>query len=145
MVLVGAIFGATIGGFINDALGGKMATIVADINFAVGSLMMAVAPNPYVIIVGRFLVVLGVGAASVSAPVYIAEVSPSEIGGGLVSANVLMITGGQFLSFVINYGLTRVSLANFLTINNNNNNNNNNNIIIIIFFSSAILNFLTSD
>ncbi|QHO27837.1 Inositol transporter [Arachis hypogaea] len=108
MALVGAIFGATIGGYINDVLGRKMAIIVADFCFAVGSLIMAIAPNPYVIIIGRFLVGLGVGAASVTAPVYIAEVSPSEIRGGLVGFNALMITGGQFLSFVINYALTKV-------------------------------------
>ncbi|KAL4364958.1 hypothetical protein AHAS_Ahas07G0058100 [Arachis hypogaea] len=108
MALVGAIFGATIGGYINDVLGRKMAIVVADFCFAVGSLIMAIAPNPYVIIIGRFLVGLGVGAASVTAPVYIAEVSPSEIRGGLVGFNALMITGGQFLSFVINYALTKV-------------------------------------
>ncbi|XP_016182596.1 inositol transporter 1-like [Arachis ipaensis] len=108
MALIGAIFGAAIGGYINDSLGRKAATIVADICFAVGSLLIAVAPNPTLIIVGRFFVGLGVGFASVTAPMYIAEVSPSEIRGGLVSVNCLMITTGQFLSFVINYGLTRV-------------------------------------
>ncbi|KAK7343228.1 hypothetical protein VNO77_11815 [Canavalia gladiata] len=108
MALVGAIFGAAIGGIVNDSFGRKTATIIADLCFAAGSIIMATAPNPYVIIFGRLLVGLGVGAASVTAPVYIAEASPSEIRGGLVSANVLMITSGQFLSYVINYGLTRV-------------------------------------
>lgn len=117
MALVGAIFGAAVGGVINDALGRKTATIIADLNFMAGSIIMAAAPNPYVIIAGRFLVGLGVGFASVTAPVYIAEASPSEIRGGLVSANTLMITGGQFLSFVINYGLTRVSLINLACFN----------------------------
>ncbi|QHO21390.1 inositol transporter 1-like [Arachis hypogaea] len=108
MALIGAIFGAAIGGYINDFLGRKAATIIADICFVLGSLLIAVAPNPTLIIVGRFFVGLGVGFASVTAPMYIAEVSPSEIRGGLVSINCLMITTGQFLSFVINYGLTRV-------------------------------------
>ena len=108
MALIGAIFGAAIGGVINDHLGRKSATIIADICFGAGSVVMATAPNPYVIIAGRFLVGLGVGAASVTAPVYIAEVSPSEIRGGLVSANTLMITAGQFVSYVVNFGLTRV-------------------------------------
>ncbi|XP_025664591.1 inositol transporter 1-like [Arachis hypogaea] len=108
MALVGAIFGATIGSYINDALGRKMAIVVANFCFAVGSLIMAITLNPCVIIIGHFLVGLGVGAASVTALVYIAEVSPSEIRGGLVGFNALMIIGGQFLSFVINYGLTKV-------------------------------------
>ncbi|KAE9450550.1 hypothetical protein C3L33_17558, partial [Rhododendron williamsianum] len=37
-----------------------------------------------------------------------AEASPSEIRGGLVSTNVLMITGGQFLSYLINLAFTEV-------------------------------------
>lgn len=108
MALVGAIIGAAAGGWINDAYGRKKATLVADVVFAIGSIVMAAAPDPYVLIFGRLLVGLGVGVASVTAPVYIAEASPSEIRGGLVSTNVLMITGGQFLSYLINLAFTEV-------------------------------------
>ncbi|PHT50124.1 Receptor -like proteiny region, transmembrane domain- and RING domain-containing protein 2 [Capsicum baccatum] len=63
-------------------------------------------PDPYILILGRLLVGLGVGVASVTAPVYIAEASPSEIRRGLVSSNVLMITGAQFLSHLVNLAFT---------------------------------------
>ncbi|KZV52113.1 inositol transporter 1-like [Dorcoceras hygrometricum] len=108
MTLVGAMIGAAGGGWINDHYGRKKATIFADLVFIVGSVVMAAAPNAYVLIGGRFLVGLGVGVASVTAPVYIAEASPSEIRGGLVSTNVLMITGGQFLSYLVNLAFTEV-------------------------------------
>ncbi|KAJ8642621.1 hypothetical protein MRB53_004369 [Persea americana] len=108
MALVGAIIGAALGGWVNDAYGRKKATLLADIIFAIGSIDMCVAPDPYVLIFGRFLVGLGIGIASVTAPVYIAEVSPSEIRGGLVATNVLMITGGQFLSYLVNLAFTEV-------------------------------------
>ncbi|XP_030536465.1 inositol transporter 1 isoform X2 [Rhodamnia argentea] len=108
MALVGAMIGAASGGWINDSYGRKKATLLADVVFAVGAVVMAAAPDPYVLIVGRLLVGLGVGVASVTAPVYIAEASPSEIRGGLVSTNVLMITGGQFLSYLINLAFTEV-------------------------------------
>ncbi|KAM1385481.1 hypothetical protein ACFX2F_032039 [Malus domestica] len=108
MALVGAIIGAAAGGWINDAYGRKKATLLADVVFAIGAVVMAAAPDPYVLILGRLLVGLGVGVASVTAPVYIAEASPSEIRGGLVSTNVLMITGGQFLSYLVNLGFTEV-------------------------------------
>ncbi|CAL1404673.1 unnamed protein product [Linum trigynum] len=108
MALVGAMIGAASGGWINDAYGRKKATLLADVVFASGSLVMAAAPNPYVLILGRLLVGLGVGVASVTAPVYIAEAAPSEVRGGLVSTNVLMITGGQFLSYVVNLAFTEV-------------------------------------
>ncbi|PHU19707.1 hypothetical protein BC332_10858 [Capsicum chinense] len=63
-------------------------------------------PDPYILILGRLLVGLGVGVASVTAPVYIAEASPSETRRGLVSSNVLMITGAQFLSYLVNLAFT---------------------------------------
>ncbi|KAK9288301.1 hypothetical protein L1049_016752 [Liquidambar formosana] len=108
MALVGAIIGAAAGGWINDSYGRKKATLIADVVFIVGAIVMAAAPDPYVLIFGRLLVGLGVGVASVTAPVYIAEASPSEIRGGLVSTNVLMITGGQFLSYLVNLAFTEV-------------------------------------
>lgn len=111
MALVGAMIGATGGGWFNDAYGRKKATLFADVVFASGAVVMAAAPNPYVLIVGRLLVGLGVGMASVTAPVYIAEASPSEIRGALVGINVLMITGGQFLAYLVNLAFTEVRLA----------------------------------
>lgn len=110
MALVGAIIGAAGGGWVNDAYGRKRATLLADVIFTIGSLVMSAAPDPYVLIFGRLLVGLGVGIASVTAPVYIAEVSPTEIRGGLVGTNVLMITGGQFLSYLVNLAFTEVKL-----------------------------------
>lgn len=108
MAIVGAIIGAALGGWFNDTYGRKKATLFADILFIIGSIIMCVAPDPYVLIVGRLLVGLGVGIASVTAPVYIAEASPSEIRGGLVATNVLMITGGQFVSYLVNLAFTEV-------------------------------------
>ncbi|KAF3784941.1 Inositol transporter 1 [Nymphaea thermarum] len=109
MALVGAFIGSAMGGWINDAYGRKKATLLADMVFIVGAIFMAAAPNPYVLIFGRLLVGFGVGIASVTAPVYIAEASPSEVRGGLVSMNVLMITGGQFVSYVVNFAFTEVT------------------------------------
>ncbi|XP_009416013.2 inositol transporter 1 [Musa acuminata AAA Group] len=108
MAIAGAIIGAAGGGWVNDAYGRKKATLLADIIFAIGSAVMCAAPDPYVLIFGRLLVGLGIGIASVTAPVYIAEASPSEIRGGLVGMNVLMITGGQFLSYLVNLAFTEV-------------------------------------
>lgn len=115
MALVGAMIGASVGGWFNDRYGRKKATLFADVIFSLGSIVMAAAPDPYILIFGRLLVGLGVGMASVTAPVYIAEASPSEIRGGLVSTNVLMITGGQFLSYLVNLAFTEVSFCLFFT------------------------------
>lgn len=108
MAVAGAIIGAALGGWINDKLGRKKSILSADVVFILGALVMAIAPAPWVIIVGRVLVGLGVGAASMTAPLYISEASPAKIRGALVSINGLLITGGQFLSYLINLAFTKV-------------------------------------
>ncbi|CAI8598006.1 unnamed protein product [Vicia faba] len=108
MALIGAIIGAATGGWVNDVFGRKKAILSADVVFGLGSVVMAAAPDAYVLIFGRLLVGVGVGITSVTAPVYIAESSPSEIRGSLVSTYVLMITGGQFLSYLINLAFSQV-------------------------------------
>ncbi|KAL2932259.1 Inositol transporter 4 [Bienertia sinuspersici] len=50
---------------------------------------------------------VGVGMASMTSPLYISETSPSKIRGALVSTNGLLITGGQFLAYLINLGFTQ--------------------------------------
>ncbi|KAG0566811.1 hypothetical protein KC19_7G089300 [Ceratodon purpureus] len=108
MAIAGAVVGAAVGGLLNDRLGRKFCILASDIVFAMGALLMAAAPGPTILICGRFLVGLGVGVASMTVPLYIAEVSPPEKRGSLVTLNVLMITTGQFLSYVINFGFTKV-------------------------------------
>ncbi|XP_075489290.1 inositol transporter 4-like [Primulina tabacum] len=108
MAVAGAIFGAAIGGWINDRFGRKMSILIADVLFFFGAIIMAVAPGPWMIILGRIFVGLGVGMASMTAPLYISEASPHRIRGALVSTNGLLITGGQFLSYLINLAFTHV-------------------------------------
>ncbi|GMI91423.1 inositol transporter 4 [Hibiscus trionum] len=107
MTVAGAIFGAGFGGWINDRFGRRISILVADVLFFIGSIVMAVAVAPWMIILGRIFVGFGVGMASVTAPLYISEASPARIRGALVSTNGLLIAGGQFLAYVINLAFTR--------------------------------------
>ncbi|XP_052202628.1 inositol transporter 4 [Diospyros lotus] len=107
MTVAGAIVGAATGGWINDKCGRKISILIADFLFFVGAMIMAVAPAPWVIIIGRIFVGLGVGMASMTSPLYISEASPARIRGALVSTNGLLITGGQFLSYLINLAFTK--------------------------------------
>lgn len=108
MAVAGAIIGAALGGWMNDRFGRRKSILVADILFFVGAIVMAVAPAPWVIIIGRIFVGLGVGMASMTSPLYISEASPARIRGALVSTNGLLITGGQFISYLINLVFTNV-------------------------------------
>lgn len=108
MAVAGAIVGAAFGGWMNDKFGRKKSILLADLVFFAGAVVMAGAVGPWMIIVGRILVGLGVGMASMTAPLYISEASPARIRGALVSTNGLLITGGQFVAYLINLAFTKV-------------------------------------
>lgn len=106
--IAGAIIGAAVGGWINDRFGRRVAIIIADTLFLIGSVIMAAAPNPAILLFGRVFVGFGVGMASMASPLYISEASPTRVRGALVSLNSFLITGGQFLSYLVNLAFTNV-------------------------------------
>ncbi|KAE8816087.1 putative inositol transporter 2 [Hordeum vulgare] len=107
MAVAGAIIGAAVGGWANDRFGRRTSILVADLLFFAGAVVMASATGPVQLVVGRVFVGLGVGMASMTAPLYISEASPARIRGALVSTNGFLITGGQFLSYLINLAFTK--------------------------------------
>ncbi|TYH71545.1 hypothetical protein ES332_D05G193500v1 [Gossypium tomentosum] len=110
MEVAGAIFGAGIGGWMNNRFGRGVSILVAGVLFFVGSIVMAVAMAQWMITLGKIFVGFGVGMASMRAPLYISEASPTRIRGALVSTNGLLITGGQFLAYLINLAFTHFIL-----------------------------------
>ena len=63
-------------------------------------------------IVGRSIVGLAVGAASFVVPLYIAELAPAKFRGRLVTLNVLFITLGQVVAYLIGWGFAEWGGAN---------------------------------
>nr|CAB3451936.1 unnamed protein product [Digitaria exilis]CAB3455691.1 unnamed protein product [Digitaria exilis] len=106
MAVAGAIIGAAIGGWTTDRFGRRTSILVADFLFFAGAVVMASAMGPAQLVVGRVFVGLGVGMASMTSPLYISEASPARIRGALVSTNGFLITGGQFLAYLINLAFT---------------------------------------
>ncbi|CAD6226801.1 unnamed protein product [Miscanthus lutarioriparius] len=107
MAVAGAIIGAAIGGWTTDRFGRRTSILVADFLFFAGAVVMASATGPAQLVVGRVFVGLGVGMASMTSPLYISEASPARIRGALVSTNGFLITGGQFLAYLINLAFTK--------------------------------------
>jgi len=101
--MAGAAAGAAIGGQLADRLGRRRLIFLAAIVFFVGSFTMAVAPNVPILVAGRLIDGVAIGFASIVGPLYISEIAPPEIRGGLTSLNQLMVTLGILISYFVNF------------------------------------------
>lgn len=107
-LLLGAALGAVTGGRLSDARGRRRTILTLAVLFFVGALGCTLAPTTAVMVVARFVLGLAVGGASVTVPVYLAEVSPAERRGALVTRNELMVVSGQLLAFTSNAVIANV-------------------------------------
>ncbi len=101
--LLGCALGAAGAGAISDRFGRKKVLILAAILFFVSALGTAVPTTLTVFILFRILAGLAIGAASISSPLYIAEITPARIRGRMVSINQFAIVSGISLVFFVNY------------------------------------------
>ncbi|WP_181780289.1 sugar porter family MFS transporter [Pseudonocardia pini] len=101
-LLFGAMFGALFGGRIADRLGRRTGLLLCAGMFLLGALGSALAPDVTVMVVARVLLGLAVGSASVTVPLFLAEMAPADRRGRIVTINELMIVSGQLLAFVVN-------------------------------------------
>ena len=106
----GAMAGNLAAGMLSDRLGRKRLLLLTSLLFLVSALTASLSTNFVVFVAARICGGLGVGAALLTAPVYIAEIAPAGSRGGLVSLNQLMIVIGISVSFFSNYFL--LSLGN---------------------------------
>jgi sugar porter (SP) family MFS transporter len=106
LLLVGAVAGALLAGRVADLIGRRLTVLVTAAVFVVGVLLAAFTPTFPVLLVARVIIGLAVGSASMVVPLYIGEVVPPRVRGGLVSLNQLAITSGILVSYLIDYGLS---------------------------------------
>ena len=92
-----------VAGPLSDRIGRRPVLKIAAALFMVSAIASAVAPNFLFLVVARMIGGLGVGAALIIAPMYIAEIAPAESRGRLVSFNQLNIVIGISVAFFSNY------------------------------------------
>src|SRR4051795_676333 len=102
-LLLGAVGGAILSGWLADRIGRKWTLIAAGIIYIVGGLASALSPDVWFLIVARFVLGFAVGTASFVAPMYISELTPPSIRGGITSFNQLMITTGILVAYLVNF------------------------------------------
>lgn len=103
--LWGTVAGALCGGKVTDRFGRKWTLFGMGVLYLISAVWSAVASGPYALMVARFIGGLGVGASSIAAPVYIAEISPAASRGRMTALFQLNIVLGMVASQVVNWGL----------------------------------------
>ena len=103
IALFGTVFGALFGGIPSDRIGRKKTLFWIAVLYLVSALGSAFSTNWYLFMGFRFLGGLGVGASSVTAPMYISEISPAGRRGRLAALFQFNIVSGILLAYVSNY------------------------------------------
>ena len=102
-VLVGAALGVLMVGPISDRYGRKKALFIAAALFLISALGTALPNDIRVFIIFRFLGGIGIGIASMSTPMYIAEITPAHLRGRMVATNQIAIVIGIAMTAFLNY------------------------------------------
>jgi sugar porter (SP) family MFS transporter len=104
-LLIGAVVGAILSGFSADALSRRRTKIISGTIYVVGALGSAFSQTATELIVARFVLGIAVGTASFVSPMYISELAPKRIRGGVTSFNQLMVVCGIFVAYIVNWAL----------------------------------------
>ncbi|MEE4198390.1 MAG: sugar porter family MFS transporter [Bacteroidales bacterium] len=98
-----------VAGPISDKIGRKKVLTLAAMFYAFSAVTSALATEFWFFIVARMIGGIGVGASLIIAPMYIAEISPPQLRGRLVSFNQLNIVLGISIAFFSNFIILKLS------------------------------------
>lgn len=103
VALFGTVIGAAMGSLPSDRLGRRKTLIIIAVLFLVSSVITSLATSWPLFLLFRFIGGLGVGASSVTAPIYISEISSAKNRGRLVALFQFNVVTGILLSYLSNY------------------------------------------
>lgn len=110
--VLSAFISSLIGGNLNKKHGRKFTILSASFIFTLGALLMGIAWSYHSLVVGRIIIGGGIGLASLSTPIYLAEVAAPNMRGTLVTINGLLICFGQFSAGMIDGILDEIDPEN---------------------------------
>ena len=105
--LIGCLAGATVAGAAADKYGRKPLLMVSALLFTISAIATGLFNDFILFNIARFIGGVGIGVASALAPMYIAEVSPADIRGRMVSLNQMTIVLGILSAQIVNMLLAR--------------------------------------
>ena len=107
--LVGCLIGAMVAGVAADKYGRKPLLMMSAVLFTVSAIATGLFNDFTLFNIARFVGGVGIGVASALSPMYIAEVSPAEIRGRMVSLNQMTIVLGILSAQIVNMLVARDS------------------------------------
>jgi SP family xylose:H+ symportor-like MFS transporter len=113
IALWGTVLGSIAVGKPGDTYGRKVMLSICGILYFISAVGCAIASSWNVLLFSRFLGGLAIGAASVMAPMYIAEISPGRLRGRLVAVAQFNIVFGILVAFFSNYLLVSLGENNW--------------------------------
>ena len=96
-----AAVGAALSGPANKMLGRKGVLRIACTIFTMGAVLMSAAGSYFTLLFGRMTVGAGVGIASSTVPMYIAELAPPARRGLFIATNNAMVVVGQVIASLV--------------------------------------------
>jgi MFS transporter, SP family, galactose:H+ symporter len=102
-VLIGAVIGGVIGGPMANRFSRRYTLLSMAILYAIGAILTAISWDLASFVAFRIITGVAVGASSLVVPMYIAEMAPVRIRGGLVILQQLAISGGILISYLLDY------------------------------------------
>ena len=110
-MLLGCAIGAFLAGRLGDLLGRRSVLIISAVLFLLSALGAGAAHASWLFVTARVIGGFAVGAASVMAPAYIAEVASARYRGKLATVQQIAIISGLFAAFLSNFLLARAAGA----------------------------------
>ena len=104
-LLFGAALGAILSAPISNIYGRKKVLVLAGLIFTICTLTGMLSNTLMMLLISRFFIGISVGIASFITPLYLSEMAPYKLRGGLGALYQLMITLGIVLMFISNYEL----------------------------------------
>ncbi|KAJ5682851.1 hypothetical protein N7462_006016 [Penicillium macrosclerotiorum] len=106
MLAAGGSAGALLAAPTSDYLGRRLSVFCWGVVFVIGAALQMIA-NYDVLLAGRFVAGMGVGASSMLTPQFLAENSPKSVRGSMTATYNLMIVTSLMLAFWVNYGVSK--------------------------------------
>lgn len=103
IALIGTVIGSLLGSIPSDKFGRKNSLYLVAILYLLSSIGTAYATDWYVFLIFRLMGGFGVGMSSVTAPIYISEISPANSRGRLVALFQFNIVLGILIAYLSNY------------------------------------------